>query len=932
MSSAQNRAFVTETVEEPVSLVVFGEESAIKECTIIKLQDVFPDFFVISHVRLGKSHPVLAYKVVLITSGLGEWRNAFALAKEMGSPFIVAIYGKGSGDLSREIRKKYAHTLVLIADREPKREEEAFFAEKITFEVFSERRFGIEKEITLPKLEYKGNIETSVEPQYSAPELPLTRNQTHDQVQQSFYIPRLQHLHQEVNIPRMRVLPAAVSPGAWGGSGFQTAQVRVKKKEPQKTGLFSHLPEEKLFHADRDIRNIDGIWQQTSPKHEGDLLQKIFNRNDEKLEGNSLRLKEKKIGEPPKEIAPRVWKPNEGLRVRIQGHKNMLIIGASILIFLAMPILGYFVLEKVFVGNMKSVYASLAGEGTASPRAQDLAKLDNVTKRFEAVMGGLLWLVNPLGLSPEFENQQLAVELAKKSSVAVGSLETYRQTLAKVYEAVVRGDNDPLDFFAIASTQVEQASKDLGEFSAELGTLGNTIPLLPSIKAEDVEKTIGGIRRDLVKQQHLLSVLPTLLGSVQKRTYLVLIQNPLELRASGGFLESFAFITFDRGKLLDAQVYDVAEADNLLKGKVDPPADLRVQLGESQWYFRDSNWNTNFPFAARQAEWFVEKEMGRPVDGTIAINAAVLEGMLRVVGPVVVGPTTTGSQQEQITADNLMERLFTKSESLFQNNQSKKALLSSVTEAVFSKLQDTKDEESRNLGGTLFSALQNSNMMISVRNQQDEAALALVGVTGTILTPPCPPAFSDKTCVVDTVFQVDSNIGVNRANYSIKRYFEHNVALSQTAAVHTYTAHYTNTALSTAWPSGTYKNYIRLVLPDFTQVNSILVNKVALSGSVVAQKTQYGKREVGFTIEVPVGKTVDVQVNYVTIMAQPKTFSYALFTQRQAGTGGDPISFSLTTQKPLRITKLAPDGTVSGNLVQFDTKLDKHQYLAVEVQ
>ena len=407
----------------------------------------------------------------------------------------------------------------------------------------------------------------------------------------------------------------------------------------------------------------------------------------------------------------------------------------------------------------------------------------------------------------------------------------------------------------------------------------------------------------------------------------MLIQNPLELRASGGFLEAFALITFDRGKLLDVQVHDVAEADNLLKGKVDPPADLRAQLGETQWYFRDSNWNTNFPFVARQAEWFVEKEMGRPVDGTIAINAAVLEGILRAVGPVAVG-----SKQEHITADNLMERLFTKSESLFQNDQSKKALLSSVTEAVFSKLQEVKDEEGRNLGGALFSALQNSDMMISMRNQQDEDALALVGVTGTILTPPCPPAFTDRTCVVDTLFQVDSNISVNRANYSIKRYVEHNVVLSQTAAVHTYTVHYTNTALSTAWPSGTYKNYVRLVLPEFTQVNSILVDKIALSGSVIAQKTQYGKREVGFTIEVPVGKTVDVQVNYVTTMTQPKTFSYAIFTQRQAGTGGDPISFSITTQKPLRITKLAPDGAVSGNLVQFDTKLDKHQYLAVEVQ
>ena len=912
MSSAQNRAFVTETVEEPVSLVVFGEESAIKEAILVKLQEVFPDFFIISHSQLPKRKPVFAYKIVLITSGLGEWRGAFSLAKEMGSPLVIVTYGKGSDDLSREIRKKYSNTLVLITDREPEKEEREIFAEKITSEVISERRFGIEKEIVLPHLRNGGDIETTVESQHETPERTSPEpTSSHNQRQQSFHIPRLQHLHHEINIPPI--------------------QVHIKREEPQKTGLFSHLPEEKLLHVDKDVdKDIVGINRssaQISPRHEGHLLQKIFHQNDDTLEENSWRLKGKKVGVTPKEIAPRVWKPNEGLGVRIKGHKNVLIISACILIFFMMPILGYIVLEKVFVGNMKFAYLSLVGEGAVPPKTQDLVKLDSITKQFEMATQSLLWLANPLGLSSELESQQLAIELVKKNSVAVGSLETYHQTLMKVYGAVVRGENDPLDFFAIASSQIEQASKDLGEFSAELGTLTSTIPLLPTIKAAEVEKTIGGIRRDLVKQQHLLSVLPSLLGSAQKRTYLVLIQNPLELRASGGFLESFALITFDRGKLLDVQVHDVAEADNLLKGKVDPPADLRAQLGETQWYFRDSNWNTNFPFVARQAEWFVEKEMGRPVDGTIAINAAVLEGILRAVGPVAVG-----SKQEHITADNLMERLFTKSESLFQNDQSKKALLSSVTEAVFSKLQEVKDEEGRNLGGVLFSALQNSDMMISMRNQQDEDALALVGVTGTILTPPCPPAFTDRTCVVDTLFQVDSNISVNRANYSIKRYVEHNVVLSQTAAVHTYTVHYTNTALSTAWPSGTYKNYVRLVLPEFTQVNSILVDKIALSGSVIAQKTQYGKREVGFTIEVPVGKTVDVQVNYVTTMTQPKTFSYAIFTQRQAGTGGDPISFSITTQKPLRITKLAPDGAVSGNLVQFDTKLDKHQYLAVEVQ
>ena len=122
------------------------------------------------------------------------------------------------------------------------------------------------------------------------------QNQHHHITRDSsrFHIPRLQHLHHEINIPPI--------------------QVHIKRRTTE-TGLFSHLPEEKLLHVDKDVdKDIVGINRssaQISPRHEGHLLQKIFHQNDDTLEENSWRLKGKKVGVTPKEIAPRVWKPNE---------------------------------------------------------------------------------------------------------------------------------------------------------------------------------------------------------------------------------------------------------------------------------------------------------------------------------------------------------------------------------------------------------------------------------------------------------------------------------------------------------------------------------------------------------------------------------------------------------------------------------------------
>lgn len=535
-----------------------------------------------------------------------------------------------------------------------------------------------------------------------------------------------------------------------------------------------------------------------------------------------------------------------------------------------------------------------------------------------------------VGLSTPLEKYKQAIELSNKGTIAVKSLTKLRVTLGRVYVASMQsGEEDPLELLSGANIQVEQASKDLALFSSELASVPNRIPLLEKVQAKDVEQQVGAIRRSLVKTQHLLGILPSILGQEKKKTYLVLIQNPLELRPSGGFLESFALLTVDKGRVLDIQVQDVVQADNVLKGKIDPPSDLKAQLGESQWFFRDSNWSTQFPLVAQQAEWFVQKELGRTVDGTIAINAYTLQDFLRVVGQV----TIAGQQQEVVSSDNLLERLFVKSESLFQGtNVSKKGFLSSISEQVFSQMQKLTLNKAEAIGVAVFKGLERGQILVSMRNKEDQQALVLLGTTGAVMTPPCPQAFTENSCVVDTLYQVDANVGVNRANYGLTRYFEHRVVLSQNAAAHTYVMHYANTAVSSAWPSGSYRNFVRLVLPDFAQVNSVVVDKKPLSSSLITQNIQYGKREVGFQIEIPVGKSVEVQVNYVTTFLQSKKFSYALFTQKQAGTADDPISFTINVQKPLRTTKLAPEGAVLGNVVQFDTVLDRHQYLAVEVQ
>ncbi len=932
MSSARNRVFVTETIGDPIPIVFFGGDTPLKKEVISQLSDKKPEFVGISDSKLSRYPSIQPYRVVWIMSGEEDWESAVAYASFSQTPLIVVVYGGEAEHISSQVLRSYSNSTALQFSHTPSSSNQSKCVSLILGGVFQEFKKGQTSllHISPPEEKYvdKGEISntqkvsqkthqssqdlrkrmwvTEVEEaqtQTSAFQPPLnhqTLKSQHIPQQPEWKItqPKLQHIRTETLKPFEVQIPLA----------------STRLKIQTSSALFSHLPTEKEVEKRHHISQVES----KNPSDQiGKTLERVF----------SFTSSQSKINEKSTGISLRSsGKGSEKKQSLTQ--KFVLILGTILLVF-GVPIFSFIFLSSSFTHHSKVLYSSLQNAHESTPLVQ-LESASQSTKVFDWMIRSLYSITDIVGLSTPLEKYRQAIELSHKGVTAMKSLTKLRVTLGRVYVASMQGGNeDPLELLSLANTQVEQASKDLALFSSELATVPDKVPMLDKVKAKDVEQQVGSIRRSLVKTQHLIGVLPRVLGQEKKKTYLVLIQNPLELRPSGGFLESFALVTVDKGRVLDIQVQDVIQADNVLKGKIEPPVDLKAQLGESQWFFRDSNWSTQFPLVAQQAEWFIQKELGRSVDGTIAINAYTLQDFLKIIGPV----TLAGQQQEVVSADNILERLFTKSESLFRGpTSSTKSFLSSVSEQVFVSMQKLALNKAEAVGVAVFNGLERGHIVMSLRDKEEQQTLSLLGITGAVMTPPCPQAFADNSCVVDTLYQVDANVGVNRANYALTRYFEHRVVLSQNVAAHTYIVHYANTSASTAWPSGSYRNYIRLVLPDFSQVNSVVVDKKPLSSSLIAQHIQYGKREVGFQIEVPVGKSVEVQVNYVTTFLQPKKFSYALFTQKQAGTMDDPISLTVNVQKPLRTTKLAPEGAVLGNVVQFDTTLDRHQYLAVELQ
>ncbi len=132
--------------------------------------------------------------------------------------------------------------------------------------------------------------------------------------------------------------------------------------------------------------------------------------------------------------------------------------------------------------------------------------------------------------------------------------------------------------------------------------------------------------------QNYIPYVLDLLGDRYPKSYMILLQNNHEIRATGGFIGSYILMDINDGKITKFELKDVYEADGQFHEKVDPPKGLH-KITED-WRMRDANYSPDFPTSARQVMWFLEQEKGPTVDTVIAINQRVVENLLKKIGEI----------------------------------------------------------------------------------------------------------------------------------------------------------------------------------------------------------------------------------------------------------------------------------------------------------
>ncbi len=399
-------------------------------------------------------------------------------------------------------------------------------------------------------------------------------------------------------------------------------------------------------------------------------------------------------------------------------------------------------------------------------------------------------------------------------------------------------------------------------------------------------KNMATYRKYLLEGSIIVHRLPVLLGFDSKKTYLVLFQNNMELRPTGGFIGSFALVTFDRGKLLDMSVYDVYSADGQLKGHIEPPTPIKNYLGEANWWLRDSNWDPDFVTSAARAEWFIEKEFDRNVDGVVGVDLSVVREILRETGPIDLADVNM-----QVDYKNLFQKIQFEVESqFFPGSQKKATILTSLEKALVNKLPDLATDPK--LGFTFLSLLKEKHIQIYLHDKDAQNAVADLNFAGRVVPNDC-----GGNCMNLWFGMVEANLGVNKVNYYITRDVKAVVDVKEKNTQSTITLKVTNSSGANTPLAGNYKNYVRLIAP-----HDSYFDKVSIMGSdgtktvspEILQVNGYVEAGVLVDIGAKETKTIVFSVNTANSADFSREGSLSFNWRKQAGLESYPASFKLT--------------------------------------
>jgi|GEM_PF-5243054 len=336
----------------------------------------------------------------------------------------------------------------------------------------------------------------------------------------------------------------------------------------------------------------------------------------------------------------------------------------------------------------------------------------------------------------------------------------------------------------------------------------------------------------LGKSREGLDALRWMLGGDGRRTYVLLFQNPAELRPTGGFISSFGVVSLEGGHFKDFKFYHMADLDATTTLKIIPPRPLR-RIARS-WVPSDANWFVDFPLSSRKLDRFLSDAMKLDADGIVALNPGAVANLLGFVGPIEM-------PEYKVTLDavNFYEQAQIQTR-LDQERKQPKRFLELFGKRVLEKLKTIPSDKLQLFTALAIENLETKEIQLFVKNPAAQQFVLERGWGGQV------KSLADE----DYLAIVHTNIGGEKSDYwmrqdwTLKTRIEADGTIVNTL---TLTRRHTGNKAKYSWWRAKNYDYLRV----YTPLGAELVS--AKGGDVEPTFKQMNYERAAYLIDQDIG-------------------------------------------------------------------------------
>lgn len=276
-----------------------------------------------------------------------------------------------------------------------------------------------------------------------------------------------------------------------------------------------------------------------------------------------------------------------------------------------------------------------------------------------------------------------------------------------------------------AQQPVQQASSTLSQAASDVAAIDTSAVLEPVRGAVSrLHTQTVDIAGTLDIMNRAITLLPAMLGADGPRNYILLFQNPAELRSTGGISGALALLHTENGAISLTQQASSASFRHHDQPVLPLSDDIRSIYGDiTGEYLQNINLTPDFAETGALAREMWRIEFGVEADGVLSVDPVTLSYLLQATGPITLA---TG---DELTADNAVNLLLSEVYARYDDPDQQDAFFAAAAGAVFDAVKSGRADPAK-LIDALAQAGREYRVLINSARDDEQAVLADTTLAG----------------------------------------------------------------------------------------------------------------------------------------------------------------------------------------------------------